>query len=477
MRTQGSNSSSAADVISLNRIPPAIADLGSTSNNCIPPAVRRSPSTTRQRPRSAIFSAALDVFSGAAASSLKRGHSQTSRASAATTTSWLSGSGGGTKSPSATSFFDGSSFGSASHDRDGDKGNRGRKLAQKSTPNLWGSVSSSAAPDERSRKDSRAMDFDDVRDEVGSNQGHAARSQSSLGAPRTFCDLTRLAIAECLLIVTEPSPARSRHRRSSSLPAPAQTRLATASPESASNAEFAQASPAASASGLDAYVSHMDAVEPISTSPVEYRPAPPARRRMMGPRAPGLSTSVYGNVDSSPARAIAARDYSPSPVRPTTEPLRLSDAVAASPASPVTPSANDSPPIENCAQSSASKRPSEASPRATPAKKIASFGEAASALPRVPSPTTTRRMMSSVACGSGTRVSSGSFAGARAPRSARRIVSNASTIRGMSPPARPERCSEMDVFDDAPELEMEEAETSTTPDFEMQDSVSASTDA
>lgn len=114
------------------------------------------------------------------------------------------------------------------------------------------------------------------------------------------------------------------------------------------------------------------------------------------------------------------------------------------------------------ATGSASKRPLEDSTRATPAKKTAT-PLAAAAFPndsvspgeryavRSTSPTRTRRIVS------GTLSAGGSKKGpllASMAKNRDRVVSAASTIRGYSPPRpRPNKAEEMDVFDDAPEVE------------------------
>lgn len=143
--SRSSGRTSAADTIPIERIPAVIADLGivsnlfrnTTSSSLASPisqhAVARSPGGGgRARPRSAIFSAALDVFAGAGSSlssSLKRAHSQTSRTSGVS---------------SSTVVTNQVHMYSQVHSRDSASPGARKLLAQKSAPNLWGASSGSA---------------------------------------------------------------------------------------------------------------------------------------------------------------------------------------------------------------------------------------------------------------------------------------------------------------------------------------------
>ncbi|KAK4703452.1 hypothetical protein P7C70_g2756, partial [Phenoliferia sp. Uapishka_3] len=92
VRPTDGNTGGTSDVIGTARIPLAIDDIASTYGIFdIPRTTPRTPGgSVRSRPRSGIFSQALDVFGSAG---LRREHSMTSKASSATTTSRMSVSG------------------------------------------------------------------------------------------------------------------------------------------------------------------------------------------------------------------------------------------------------------------------------------------------------------------------------------------------------------------------------------------------
>lgn len=228
--------------------------------------------------------------------------------------------------------------------------------------------------------------------------------------------------------------------------------------------------------------------------PREPGSAPPARsaasplnlhqRSATGPSHPFPSSA-------SPVARPFEREVSPQPM-PTTLPLRtqsqsrtlppthLNSQPRPSPSrSTATPSPAQS--LDECESLNAStssnpaaKRPlTAASPRASPAKKVASLAMAfdnggSPPFPRGPSsghPLRTNRTASNSSTSS-SRVASGSYAAGRsAPRSGRRVASNSSTIRGMSPPPKPKIADEMDVFDDSNSL-------SPAPEVLMLDEVS-----
>lgn len=245
----------------------------------------------------------------------------------------------------------------------------------------------------------------------------------------------------------------------------------------------------------------------VSTTVSPAYAAPP-RRRMMGPREPGSAPPARRGREPSPVsrhqRSATgpeqahpfARDASPTP-RPferdispsmaTTLPLRTQSQSRPSPAPSAayaaslqpTPEPTPSPASSATAPSPASvertmleasttatKRPlTAASPRATPAKKVASLAMAfenggSPSFPRGSSPSsssaaqplrTSHRSVSNSSTASASRVPSASYTPGRAGgRSGRRVASNASTIRGISPPPKPKVAEEMDVFDDVP---------------------------
>ncbi|KAK4052028.1 hypothetical protein OIV83_002322 [Microbotryomycetes sp. JL201] len=128
--------SKATETIPFERIVSAIAELGAPNliarerlgAQCLQRDSHAAGSTRRPRPRSAIISAALDVFSGGA-SSLKRISSTTSRVSNATTTiSWLSSTDDKTQV--------GSTIPSPVHVARDEAIERQKRLSQRSAPDL-----------------------------------------------------------------------------------------------------------------------------------------------------------------------------------------------------------------------------------------------------------------------------------------------------------------------------------------------------
>lgn len=184
-------------------------------------------------------------------------------------------------------------------------------------------------------------------------------------------------------------------------------------------------------------------LEAPDTSPMAYRVPERnlSRRRMIGPRDMRSPAAVRSFEDSSPAHLPFARERSPTPVH---HPHVFDNSAATYRSSPSYSDAGDvSFESQASSTSAASKRPRplvEASPRPTPAKKVASL-VGSSAGPRAPPPLQpdlfgSARKSSGGSLLSQRLVTSSSSILNRARPTSRRIASGASTVRGPATPPR-----------------------------------------
>ncbi|KAK4051263.1 hypothetical protein OIO90_004744 [Microbotryomycetes sp. JL221] len=396
-------STKATETISFDRIGSVIAELGASQSMLTDiPDSSSSRSERKPRPRSAIFSAALDVFTGGA-SSLKRMHSNASRTSTTTANSWMSST----------------ALSSVNH-----VANTGGSSALNS-PKRTLSTSQAQSPTQ-----SHAQSQPSIR------PGQSTVELPKTASPRrrkpvpslydfvphdTRVDVGRdvLKCDDSPIIAKGGSMRNSRHQRCHSMPAPSfddnhQDSFDKPECREDNNSDATDAfedAPEDAALSMD-FVNDETMTSVSSTAPsmIAFPTLPqpaPLRRRMMGPRAPG-------DIRSSPLRAT------PSSSQLHSQDSRQDERMPSTPDRSV----------------DSIKRPLyEPSPRATPAKRasISEVGGTPTSMPRGPSPMQSRRLVS----GDARRVS-------------KRIVSGTSTIRGLSPSTEPKPLpsEEMDVFDD-----------------------------
>ncbi|GAA5912911.1 hypothetical protein JCM6882_009511 [Rhodosporidiobolus microsporus] len=436
VRSNGSSTS--ADTIGLDRITAAVAELGFSYGLFSFPHLRPLTLAERpSRPRSNLFTAALEVFSGG--NGLKRQHSMTSKTSSIATTTVPTPNLSASLSPGLGSPFSSSRHGPTSPRQHQLSQSMRMSLSKKSEPNLHASVAQRQSGFSRVEEDAYGGMLTDGNESGGDLVG-------SMGA----------------------APHRNRRaagRRSLSLPPPPQARFgATPSPERADD----DLSPSRSSIADDIEIAELEVLDPSptmdavdepqwplrqdseapNTSPMAYRPqVGSTRRRMIGPRnmrepSEGADSSVSV---SSPAHLPFAREHSPTP-------LRLPHSSNGSTATyQSSPGYSDVALVdENGSQPGSSKRtrpPVEMSPRPTPAKKVASLAGAA---PRQPStlqqpplfPAGRNASGASIGPGAEKRIPSSSSIGRIHIRS-RRVTSGA-TIRG--PPSPPKAAEQPDVF-------------------------------
>ncbi|GAA5821205.1 hypothetical protein JCM3770_005251 [Rhodotorula araucariae] len=405
-----SPASSTAETIAIDRVHPAIVELGMSYGLYSFPNLRPLSDLGRSRPRSGLLSV-FDVFTSGGG--LKRGSSMTSRGSSTATTTLDLPHFSDSASPRVSTPNSPQASLSESY--------RG-SLSKKSAPDLYGSLTKRSNDELNS-----AVQFEDS----GPYDGLV-----DLGAAQPVQPLS--------------TRSRSQPRRSFSLPPP---QIDDAVPITAPMSAHVEVALAASLPGHEdpaVQDAVMDAtfdspwrplreLEAPNTSPMVYR-APPrsaSRRRMIGPRdmrAPDVTDDVEG---SSPAQHLPfAREHSPAPLRQPHTSNTSTIAYESSPASSdVCNLSFESQP------GSAPKRPRppvEASPRPTPAKKIASLA-GSSAGPRAPAPLQPD-LLGSARKASGSllqrRVPSGSSVLNRPRPMSRRVASGASTIRGPATPPR-----------------------------------------
>lgn len=392
-------------------------------------------SQSRSRPRSGLLNV-IDLFTGGAG--LKRGHSMTSRgSSAATTTVNTPHLGDSTSSRQETSH---APIASLSRPR--------RPVAKKSAPDLSSSLHQREALQHVPRSEIA---------EVSPYDGLAEGSSELAQITR------RGSVADDRILTLSPAVsdtrprARTRPRRSFSLPPAPHVEFAPAlSPHDerglARDSEHADME-AVEEPMVRPEVSLADSpwraspeIEAPGTSPIAYRSSGASpRRRMIGPRdmrASPVTRSFDGPALSSPSRLPFAREESPAPHR---RPHTSNTSIATSFISPARSTLGDASfDSHTSAGSAAAKRtrpPVEASPRPTPAKKMASLSSARAG-PREPPPGQPdlgepRRRISGER-----RIPSAASAQLR-PRQYR-TASGASTVRGPATP--PREPAQPDVF-------------------------------
>ncbi|KAI5479729.1 Rho guanyl-nucleotide exchange factor [Pseudohyphozyma bogoriensis] len=427
--------------IPMERVTGAIAAIASTYNLYAFPTSRSTTpgGSTRSRPRSGILSAAMDKLSGGSGlgASLKRVQSNTSKTSTVTSASHYSERSGTT-----------STFGSLSPGKNSPGWLRGSQSSWK----LRNSEREEVLADDRmlstsqGRNSSLSRSFGGYRREGGQASGETSTAETDVEETEVdtehedSMDLRRSRRPghdhRPVPNVAAPNP-RNR-RRSASLPSVgplSQPLFRPNPPPTASNSlqrpsrippPFTVPSPhrlpvPIPTSGPTSPAS-ASASEGPPTSPMDARPGT-VRRRLMGPRAPGATSPLNPSSTNSVAPLAIApfeRDTSPTP------PMRIQRA-AHDREAPTPSPARDT-------ESPSTKRPPPevTSPRhPPPAKKIASLASAESSESLsgigmgMPRGVEARRRITS---GGTARVVSGG-------RKGKRIVSNASTIRGSPPPA------------------------------------------
>ncbi|GAA6000756.1 hypothetical protein JCM10207_004640 [Rhodosporidiobolus poonsookiae] len=421
------------DTISVDRIAGAVAELGFSYGLFSFPTLRPLPLSERPaRPRSNLLSVAKDVFG--VGSGLKRGNSMTSRTSSAvTSTVSMSNPASASASPRSRSPFSPAAalFSSSTSTQPALSQSVRVPLTKKSAPDLYGSMARRSQPTPEPEEDAYGgLESEEVE--------MLDESVGSLG----------------------PAPGRARRaagRRSLSLPPPPpQGHFASPTP----SPDRGRA-PYDEDVVIDAHDPSpmMDADEPSwpmpqeleapTTSPMAFRPHfGSTRRRMIGPRDMRPSPSAAQDTSlgySSPSDLPFARSHSPTPQRRAHTSNTSTVTYASSPAYSDTAdvSANDSQP----SSSKRSRPPVEASPRPTPAKKVASLGgdpRRPSLLQQPPLFPAGRKPSGSPGQAQGERRIPSSASIGRIHIRSRRVTSGASTVRGLPSPPKPS--DEPDVF-------------------------------
>ncbi|GAA5932088.1 hypothetical protein JCM3775_004237 [Rhodotorula graminis] len=395
--------SGTAENIAMNRIPPAIVELGTSYGLFSFPTLRPISDLSRSRPRSALLSV-VDLFTSGGG--LKRGNSTTSRGSS-----------------SATTTVDTPRFSTPTSPQTSLSQSHRRPLSKKSAPNLYASQSATRSTD-----------------------SVATLLRQSDSGP--YDGLAELGSAPPV----EPLSTRSRNRprRSMSLPPPISAEHVEPTPTTTA----ASSAPAEALEDAPEDDAPMDAIfdsprrplldlEAPDTSPMTYRvpERSSSRRRMIGPRDMRSPVALRNLDGSSPAHLPFARERSPTPLRQP----HVSDQSTATYRSSPSYSETDDVSFESQASSTsaASKRPRplvEASPRPAPAKKVASLA-GSSAGPRAPPPLQPDLFGSARKSSGGSLlqqrlVSSSSSVLNRTRPTSRRVASGASTVRGPATPPR-----------------------------------------
>ncbi|BGP37140.1 hypothetical protein JCM10450v2_001046 [Rhodotorula kratochvilovae] len=434
-----SPASSSSETIAIDRIPPAIVELGMSYGLFSFPNLRPLSDLSRSRPRSGLLSV-WDVFTSGGG--LKRGSSMTSRGSSTATTTLDLPHLSETASPRASA--------PASPQVSLSKSYRG-PMSKKSAPDLYGSLA------KRSNDElDAAMRFEDSK---------AYDGLADLGAAPPVQPLS--------------TRSRNRPRRSFSLPSPLDD-LESAPAPAPTLGDWAPAADGRADEDPTVQDATMDApfdtpwqpirtLEAPDTSPMAYRPPArsASRHRMIGPRDMRSPAAMQGVEGSSPAQHLPfAREHSPAPLRQphtsNTSTVTYQSSPAYSDVGNVSYGSQPSP---------APKRPRppiEASPRPTPAKKVASLA-GSSAGPRAPAPLQPDLLGSARKASGGSllqrRVPSGSSVLNRPRPMSRRIASGASTVRGPATP--PRDVDEPDVF--SPPAAVAMAEKREVQDVNMSD--------
>ncbi|GAA5903850.1 hypothetical protein JCM5296_005571 [Sporobolomyces johnsonii] len=418
-----------AETISVDRVAPAVAEVGMSYGLYSFPTVQPLTLTTsRTRPRSGLLSAALDVFGGG--SSLKRGHSLTSKTSSGTTTTAETPNLGASMSPRPTTPL--SPFGSLSFRASAHPPQR-RPVEKKSAPDLYGRASSRMS----------AMFDSPMQDDGGLSENDADLAELR---PRGTLDRGSRRSRRSLSLPPPPharfdSPTPSPNRTPRSITPFEDDGDLSIEPDTTMDASFDAS--AFEPSCLAPAWPMPQEFEAPTTSPIAYRPpSSQTRRRMIGPRDMRPPPSAGEPAAASPLHLPFAMQHSPSPQR-RAQTSTSTATYQSSPSHSETDGVRENtPPSSSSVVSKRPRPPVEASPRPTPAKKVASLADAGSA-PRAPSSLGQPQSTSS-------RVPSGSLAQRRIPSGAhikirsRRVTSAASTIRG--PPTPPKKEEVADVF-------------------------------
>lgn len=396
-------------------------------------AVRPLSDLSRSRPRSGL----LSVFENlTGASGLKRGNSTTSRGSSTATTTVDTLRLSTSASPRFTDLTS----------------------PQTSLSQSWrGPISKKSAPDLHASQARRSTDS--LSTALRASESDAYDGLAELGGGPPVQRESALLVTKCsahaltVLLTALSTRSRNRPRRSISLPPPV-----SMEPDSTTPTPSSPATPAAARDVAEDDAA-MDAttdpamfespyrpvreLEAPDTSPMAYR-APvrsSSRRRMIGPRDMRAPTPVHNSEGSSPAHLPFAREQSPAPLR---QPHATTQPVIAYQSSPSNAELGDvSFESQGSSTSLIAKRPRppvEASPRPTPAKKVASL-TGSSAGPRAPPPLQPDLFGSARKSSAGSllqqrRVPSGSSVLNRPRPTSRRIASGASTVRGPATPPR-----------------------------------------
>lgn len=423
------------------------------------PTLRPLPiGSARSRPRSGLLSV-FDVFSSGGG--LKRGNSLVSKGSSAATTTLDTPNLSASNSPRASSPV-------SPQPNSLSQSYRRPVSAKMSAPDLYASMSGRGS----AARTAEAYDGVAEMDVVPSTSGAL---RPSLSVFLRF--LTSLIAATSLR-----NNGRGRPRRSLSLPPPL-AQPSFHSPTATQDLSYGAPSPADTTTleapddadatmdaSFDTPWSGMRELEAPTTSPIAYRPpvVGSTRRRMIGPRDMRTPSMLHESVGRpSPSHLPFAREHSPTPQR---RPHTSNSSLATFQSSPSYADVVDhSFESQTSSVGAATKRPRppvEASPRPTPAKKVAAFAEVGMG-PRAPGGEGVRNL-------SDPRRPSNSTLERRIPSSSsaqikirsRRVTSGASTIRAPATP--PKDVVQPDVFS-SPAAIVAEKQRQAVEDVQMEE--------
>ncbi|BGP05508.1 hypothetical protein JCM10049v2_001314 [Rhodotorula toruloides] len=343
------SASNSEDTISIDRIAPAIAELGMSYGLFSFPTLRPLPiGSARSRPRSGLLSV-FDVFSSGGG--LKRGNSLVSKGSSAATTTLDTPNLSASNSPRASSPV-------SPQPNSLSQSYRRPVSAKMSAPDLYASMSGRGS----AARTAEAYDGVAEMDVVPSTSATSLRNNGR-GRPRRS-----LSLPPPLAQPSFHSPTTTQDL-SYGAPSPADT----TTPEAPDDAD------ATMDASVDTPWSGMRELEAPTTSPIAYRPpvVGSTRRRMIGPRDMRTPSMLQESVGGpGPSHLPFAREHSPTPQR---RPHTSNSSIATFQSSPsYADLVDDSLESQTSSVGAATKRPRppvEASPRPTPAKKVASFAD------------------------------------------------------------------------------------------------------
>ncbi|BGP22351.1 hypothetical protein JCM10295v2_001230 [Rhodotorula toruloides] len=433
------SSSNSEDTISIDRIAPAVAELGTSYGLFSFPTLRPlALGSARSRPRSGLLSV-LDVFSSGGG--LKRGNSLVSKGSSAATTTLDTPNLSDSNSPRASSPV-------SPQPNSLSQSYRRSMSAKKSAPDLYSCMSGR----EDTTKHAGAYDVVAEMAIVPSTSATSPRG-AARGRPRRSLSLPPPLAQPSLY-----SPTAQEHSCEAPPPADTSTLEALDDADATMDALF------------DAPRSNMRELEAPTTSPMAYRPpvVGSTRRRMIGPRDMRTPSMLDKNVGSaSPSHLPFAREHSPTPQRrPHTSNSSNATFQSSQSYANLVDRSFESQASSTGATSKRPRPPVEASPRPTPAKKVASLADLGMG-PRAPDGESTRNF-------SVPRKPSNSTLERRIPSSSsvqikmrgQRVTSGASTIRAPATP--PKDAVQPDVFS-SPAALVAEKQRQAVEDVQMEE--------